>query len=885
MSRGRLLFFLGGRKYGSAHCRFLSKFIGSIDVRKYLARLPSGHLHACADGIAGCTCCLDLLPDTCLLVYMGKLPSLSWMSLSLVALSYLLISRMSTLLADNEPRRAQPNSQPSRSRTSAGLFEAGKRPAHVVISKADPAFSSLLGMHDCPKTQCTFHQEYEAWDVFLTSNYTEQLPNRVAGLQQVIYVTHTPELVNATDAVTTGFTGIAGVGGSVQGIPSWKLSGHYLEASQFWNATVVPFERRSREIIVFARADDLPSAQQLAFKNAGLRLRFITHDTVTPGFLKHEGCLPAQAMSFFPSQRVGDAITACLAMKHRLVLALKSHQNGHSSAVWSALRAGAVPIVPHGTEGWELGHMTQEMAKEPVLVSLPPDVRHWTAQLQLIARIASHHAAFASYTSWRHRSRSDGVSPSWLVDRVQLSLGALPCAICDYVIAASVPGFCHGQVRQQLPETNVTFIVLGLDPSAAENRLRIMFFPEPYDGNRGGPGRSLVLASDALSNWTINAKLVGFHSHKPVSCVYTSLDEMRELVCELPRFVDEVVAASRQGASLPSPDLSLEVFSLGHSLKLNIPLCVPGPMHQRPFVNVTVCVGPLFGEHTTARRFSQWAEYHRIQGVHRIIAYDRDGLVGPALSAIYADRFVEIVPFHTRVPPKYNMTLPLGHYDQLLGINACLWRVRWHTKWIGFFDIDEYLDLNGTGARVIDANKKWLAGNVSLSTGGPALVDLRDDPTPVPGSRLSIEKYLADVVASHSDRAYFVGFDALSFLPEKGLHVPLQLPTSDATLLIADKPDTVQVKKMFCRPEHTWATTAHICWSYVLNSHIDNRVGSPDRQIYVAPDRGFFRHYHNMNGLRRTTNDLPHLADFDKRPLDTSINIAVEARLQIQSGK
>lgn len=230
-------------------------------------------------------------------------------------------------------------------------------------------------------------------------------------------------------------------------------------------------------------------------------------------------------------------------------------------------------------------------------------------------------------------------------------------------------------------------------------------------------------------------------------------------------------------------------------------------------VDVAVCTATLYGSDIGMTRLVEWIEHNMLNGVSLVVIYDRDDVYGEALRRMYPDGRVEVVHFPVASRDPGNAKRYHGYYDQIIALNACLDRLRGRARWVGFFDIDEFIDIRGmpmAAARAMHAwenNEKLLAG---VLRGTPYVTIEAEDTTTVAGRREYTVGDSLDASADYTTTSC-VQLHTVSMLPASGFPNPAFTAYEEATLYVYDPLDR-RPAKFFCIPDRVQWVINTVTW-------------------------------------------------------------------------
>jgi len=131
--------------------------------------------------------------------------------------------------------------------------------------------------------------------------------------------------------------------------------------------------------------------------------------------------------------------------------------------------------------------------------------------------------------------------------------------------------------------------------------------------------------------------------------------------------------------------------------------------------SLTACVAYIHNISDLETRLLEFIEYHKLIGFEHFVFYDRSGQ--------YRDFLGNVYPQHTYT----HITWPgiaqdrsviyqkfAGFYDQFVTINHCLQTTRKTSKWVGMFDLDEWLILNENYTNIHDILRNELLLNPNI---------------------------------------------------------------------------------------------------------------------------------------------------------------------------
>jgi hypothetical protein len=177
-----------------------------------------------------------------------------------------------------------------------------------------------------------------------------------------------------------------------------------------------------------------------------------------------------------------------------------------------------------------------------------------------------------------------------------------------------------------------------------------------------------------------------------------------------------------------------------HSRSGSIELTLGPVIRDGPY-KLAGCMGPLFGEQSR-RLWVEWLEYHiHVAGFERFFLYSVDdtALLIEVLRDYIEEGLVDVRKWETFGSEEKFMDSH-KYYDELTIHSHCIYRNKGVSKWLAFFDVDEFLFIrNGTQPGNVTA----FLDELPESMGEVVVMRYRfPKEHPRPGAHLLIEKYL-----------------------------------------------------------------------------------------------------------------------------------------------
>jgi hypothetical protein len=109
---------------------------------------------------------------------------------------------------------------------------------------------------------------------------------------------------------------------------------------------------------------------------------------------------------------------------------------------------------------------------------------------------------------------------------------------------------------------------------------------------------------------------------------------------------------------------------------------------------VSVCVAYVHSVQSLELRLAEFIEYHRLIGVNHFVLYDRSGVYKEFITDHYPPEIVTHIYWPGIAQDRSILHKQFfGFYDQFTSLNHCLFLTRRTTKWVGMFDLDEWVSI------------------------------------------------------------------------------------------------------------------------------------------------------------------------------------------------
>lgn len=406
------------------------------------------------------------------------------------------------------------------------------------------------GEYTCPRSRCTlvpFGEEAqsgiievpESTDAVLSASEDRAFVRR-NGFQRVILVSS--GLLNGTQVTRTGdelrargYTEIMSSSSAVA-FPTWPLAPITEDLSDLQAAAVRSWDLRRQAVVAIMPDCGIPGPaatmhsrriRQLVAAGIPVHVYGGCHATHT---IESEVPLCVRDIHEDPSSQVG-----CILSAYRAVLLPDGEML--QSQLWHAVGSGIVPIIAARDAPATVSILPAGRA-EHAAVYLPEEMDNATSR-QLVALLSSKDA-WLSYHSWRP---ADWHALPHLAGVVEQSLGNLACYTCDRVVLGQRPGFCRWHVIQEIPEANVSLMILGTESHPRDNELHFLAFVERFDGD-AGPNRVQALPYAQARDWQFQLSVVGDTSNSATACVLVNDGDVQRLKCKMPPLPDIAIRRS-----------------------------------------------------------------------------------------------------------------------------------------------------------------------------------------------------------------------------------------------------------------------------------------------------------------------------------------------------
>ena len=557
---------------------------------------------------------------------------------------------------------------------SDSLWDSSRRPYVRLAPEGSTwlAGEARRGRFDCLHSRCEWGG-YGIADAYVNSlPPLERAPfGGVHALVSVEACHNYPDACNGKKLSTLGYTHLLRAQTASAGIWQDALSYVNTDLSSFATLPIVlTAEKKNAVAVIISNCGDVASGRKA-----------LIQELIRTGVIVHSfgACMKnAEIESHAPecaaiprSTSFADVQKLCIIRAYRFTAAFESViAPGYiTEKLFQPLLVGTVPLYL-GDPG------VRDVLPSPAAALLVSDFSSHSVFASHILGLMANDSAYNAHLMWRNEVFALGFR-----NAVRKQYSSLQCRMCDGMVLATQLQLCQSWVLVEMPQDELSLIVLGIAYEPELARVRILAFVEGFD-YFVGDGRVQAYPSSRSSELSVSISYLP-DAHFTQCSQVVSFADTNHIICP----VEGTLRAE-------NASWVLRVKRVDDVL-LPLPLCPATAQFpadpESP--RVGVCVATVYMRHTTLRTLLDFAEYHRALQVDQVTFLMREdafALFSAPLSAAYPDGSVVAVKYGVSSRDPNNAAKWYGYYDQEMAINHCFMRARGQVDWLGVFDLDEY---------------------------------------------------------------------------------------------------------------------------------------------------------------------------------------------------